>query len=179
MLRTSALAPPGDVAAAAIGSRPSARDKRLTLAAATLGSFVALLDSTVVGVALPAISADLGGGLESQQWIVNAYLLMLGSLILIGGSLGDVFGERRIFCLGAAGFGVCSAACALATSVGMLVAARALQGFFGALLTPASLALIVATSRPTSGGRRSGPGRHTAGSPRSSGRWPADGWSTS
>jgi EmrB/QacA subfamily drug resistance transporter len=148
MLRTSALAPPGDVAAAAIGSRPSARDKRLTLAAATLGSFVALLDSTVVGVALPAISADLGGGLESQQWIVNAYLLMLGSLILIGGSLGDVFGERRIFCLGAAGFGVCSAACALATSVGMLVAARALQGFFGALLTPASLALIVATFPP-------------------------------
>src|SRR5918993_5487632 len=70
-------------------------DKRLTLAAATLGTFVALLDSTAVGVALPAISAELGGGLESQQWIVNAYLLTLGSLILIGGSLGDIFGERR------------------------------------------------------------------------------------
>jgi MFS family permease len=94
---------------AAAGPGLSSRDKRLTLAAATLGSFVALLDSTVVSIALPAISGDLGGGLESQQWIVNAYLLMLGSLILIGGSLGDVFGERRLFVLGAAGFGVVSA----------------------------------------------------------------------
>src|SRR3954464_5540754 len=95
----------------------SPRDKRLTLAAATLGSFVVLLDSTVVGIALPAIRGDLGGGLESQQWIVNAYLLTLGSLILIGGSLGDVFGERRLYVLGAAGFGVVSAGCALAPSV--------------------------------------------------------------
>ena len=120
------------------------RDKHLTLAAATLGSFVVLLDSTVVSIALPAIQSDLGGGLETQQWIVNAYLLMLGSLILIGGSLGDVFGERRLFIVGAAGFGFVSAACAFAPSNGALIGARALQGVFGALLTPASLALIVA-----------------------------------
>lgn len=120
------------------------RDKHLTLAAATLGSFVVLLDSTVVGLALPAIRGDLGGGLETQQWIVNAYLLMLGSLILIGGSLGDVFGEWRLFALGTAGFGVVSVGCALVPSIGVLIAARALQGVFGALLTPASLALIVA-----------------------------------
>jgi EmrB/QacA subfamily drug resistance transporter len=122
----------------------SLRDKRLTLAAATIGSFVTLLDSTIVNIALPTIRSDLGGDLESQQWVVNAYLLTLGSLILIGGSLSDVFGARRLFVLGAAGFGVVSAGCALAPSLGALIAARALQGVFGALLTPASLALIVA-----------------------------------
>jgi EmrB/QacA subfamily drug resistance transporter len=109
-----------------------------------MGSFVALLDSTVVNVALPAIRGDLGGGLAGQQWIVNAYLLLLGSLILIGGSLGDVYGEKRIFTIGVAGFGVASALCAAAPSIEFLVGARALQGLFGALLTPASLAIIVA-----------------------------------
>jgi EmrB/QacA subfamily drug resistance transporter len=123
----------------------SARDKQLTLVAATLGSFIALLDGTVVNVALPAIREDLGGGLAGQQWVVNAYLLMLGSLILIGGSLGDVYGERRIFLLGMTGFGLASVLCAAAPSVGVLVGSRALQGVFGALMTPASLAIIVAT----------------------------------
>ena len=123
----------------------SDRDKQLTLVAATLGSFIALLDSTALNVALPAIREDLGGGLAGQQWVVNAYLLMLGSLILIGGSLGDIFGERRIFILGIAAFGVTSIGCAVASSIEMLVCARALQGVAGALLTPASLAIIVAT----------------------------------
>jgi len=121
------------------------RVKRLTLVAAIMGSFVALLDSTVVNVALPAIRDDLGGGLSGQQWVVNAYLLFLGSLILIGGSLGDVFGEKRIFVIGIAGFGAVSAVCAIAPSIEVLVAGRALQGVFGALLTPASLAIIIAT----------------------------------
>jgi EmrB/QacA subfamily drug resistance transporter len=103
-----------------------------------------LLDGTVVNVALPAIREDLGGGLAGQQWVVNAYLLFLGSLILIGGSLGDVYGEKRVFLLGLAGFGATSALCAAAPSIGVLVGARALQGLFGALLTPASLAIIVA-----------------------------------
>ena len=134
----------------------SVRDQRFTLAAATLGSFVALLESTVVGVALPAIGADLGGGLESQQWIVNAYLLALGSLILIGGSLGDVFGERRVFLVGAAGFGVASVACALAPTVDTLIAARGLKGVFGALLTPASLAVIIAAFEPDERGKAIG-----------------------
>ena len=71
-----------------------------------MGSFVAALDATVVNVALPAIQSDLGGGLAGQQWVSNAYLLTLGSLILVGGSLGDLYGERRIFTLGVAGFGV-------------------------------------------------------------------------
>src|SRR3954454_3451208 len=99
-----------------------------------MGSFVAGLDATVVNVALPAIKRDLGGGLAGQQWIANAYLLTLGSLILVGGSLGDLFGERRIFSLGVAGFGAASVLCAAASSVTFLVLARALQGVFGALL---------------------------------------------
>ena len=104
-----------------------------------------MLDGTVVSVALPTIQRDLGGGLAGQQWITNAYLLTLGSLILIGGSLGDIFGERRIFTIGVAGFGAASLLCALAPSIGVLIAARALQGVAGALLTPSSLAVIVAT----------------------------------
>jgi EmrB/QacA subfamily drug resistance transporter len=121
------------------------RRKRLALLAAILGSFVAGLDATAVNVALPAIEKDLGGGLAGQQWVSNAYLLTLGSLILVGGSLGDLYGERRIFTLGVAGFGVVSVICALAPSIEVLVAGRALQGVFGALLMPSSLAVIVAT----------------------------------
>jgi EmrB/QacA subfamily drug resistance transporter len=113
-----------------------------------MGSFVALLDSTAVNVALPAIERDLGGGLAGQQWVVNAYLLVLGSLILVGGRLGDVFGERRVFSLGVAGFGAMSLVCALAPSIEVLVAGRALQGAFGAMLTPAALAVIVSTFAP-------------------------------
>lgn len=117
--------------------------KRLALVAAIMGSFVAGLDATAVNVALPAIRADLGGGLAGQQWVSNAYLLALGSLILIGGSLGDVFGERRIFSIGVAGFGLVSVLCAIAPSIEVLIACRALQGAFGALLTPSALAVIV------------------------------------
>jgi EmrB/QacA subfamily drug resistance transporter len=124
------------------------RVKRLSLLAAILGSFVAGLDATVVNVALPAIEKDLGGGLAGQQWVSNAYLLTLGSLILVGGSLGDLYGERRIFTLGVLGFGVTSVICAIAPSVGVLVAGRALQGVFGALLTPSGLAVIVAAFPP-------------------------------
>jgi EmrB/QacA subfamily drug resistance transporter len=126
----------------------SDRRKRLTLLAAILGTFVAGLDATVVNVALPAIERDLGGGLAGQQWVSNAYMLTLGSLILVGGSLGDLFGERRIFTLGVAGFGVVSIACAIAPSIEVLVAARALQGVFGALLTPSALAIIIAGFPP-------------------------------
>ena len=128
------------------------RRKRLTLMAAILGSFVAGLDATVVNVALPAIRADLGGGLAGQQWVANAYLLTLGSLILVAGSLGDLFGERRIFSLGVGGFGAVSVLCALAPSIEVLVAGRALQGVFGALLTPSGLAVIVAAFPPAERG---------------------------
>jgi EmrB/QacA subfamily drug resistance transporter len=126
-------------------ARSEATVKRLTLLACILGSGIALLDGTVVNVALPTIQRALGGGLAAQQWVANAYLLTLGSLILIGGSLGDLFGERRVFALGVSGFGVTSLAAALAPSVGALVAARAAQGIAGALLVPSSLAVIVNT----------------------------------
>ena len=90
-----------------------------------------LLDGTVVNVALPTIQRSLGGGLAAQQWVVNGYLLTLGSLILLGGSLGDIYGERRVFAIGVVGFGVASLACALAPTIGLLVVARALQGCAG------------------------------------------------
>ena len=93
---------------------------------------------------MPAIEQDLGGGLQAQQWVANAYLLTLGSLILIGGSLGDIYGERRVFSVGAAAFGLCSVACALAPTTEMLIVARGLQGAAGALLVPSSLAIIIA-----------------------------------
>jgi EmrB/QacA subfamily drug resistance transporter len=99
----------------------------------------------VVSVALPSIQRSLGGGLAGQQWVTNAYLLTLGSFILLGGSLGDIFGERRVFALGVGGFGVTSLLCAIAPSIGALIAFRALQGVAGALLTPSSLAVIIAT----------------------------------
>jgi EmrB/QacA subfamily drug resistance transporter len=131
--------------AAQAGAAANAASKRLTLIACILGSGIVLLDGTVVNVALPTIQRALGGGLALQQWVANAYLLTLGSLILVGGSLGDVFGERRVFALGVGGFGVASLACALAPDVGVLVAMRALQGVAGALLVPSSLAVIVNT----------------------------------
>jgi EmrB/QacA subfamily drug resistance transporter len=94
-------------------------------------------------VALPVIRSSLHGALSDQQWIVEAYLLTLSSLILVGGSLGDLFGRRRVFSIGLAGFGVCSLACAVAPSNGVLIAARGAQGVAGALLVPSTLALIM------------------------------------
>jgi EmrB/QacA subfamily drug resistance transporter len=132
------------------------RDKRLVLIAAIMGTAVVSIDSTVVNVALPAIRSDLGGGLAGQQWISNSYLLTLSSLILVAGSLGDLFGERRVFAIGVAGFGVASVICALAPTIELLVAARALQGVFGALLTPAGLAVIAAKFPPEERGRAVG-----------------------
>lgn len=120
------------------------RRQQTTLAAAILGSGIATVDGTVVNVALPAIERDLGGGLRAQEWVANAYLLALGSLMLIGGSLGDIHGARRVFALGAGTFGLFSVACALAPTTETLIAARGLQGAAGALLVPSSLAVIVA-----------------------------------
>ena len=120
------------------------RTKRLTIVACILGTSVVFLDGTVVNVALPAIRADLAGGLAAQQWVVEAYLLTLGSLLLVGGSLGDLFGRKRVFSIGLAGFGVTSVLCAIAPSVEVLIAMRALQAIAGALLVPSSLAVITA-----------------------------------
>src|SRR5439155_5518446 len=127
---------------------PVSHGQRLTLVAAIVGSGVAAIDGSIVNVALPAIERDLGGGLPAQQWVSNAYLLALGSLILVGGSLGDIYGERRIFALGVAAFGLLSLLCAAAPTIDVLIAARALQGAAGAPVTPSSLAIIVAAFTP-------------------------------
>src|SRR5438132_8985659 len=127
------------------GAPPAVWIGRWTIVASILGSSMAFIDGSVVNVALPAIRRDLGGGLVLQQWVVDAYLLTLGSLILVGGSLGDLFGERRIFGIGVAVFGVTSVLCAAAPDGNTLIVARGLPGIAGALLTPASLAVIVAT----------------------------------
>jgi EmrB/QacA subfamily drug resistance transporter len=128
------------------------KQQRLVLVVSILASFVAFLDSAIVNVALPAIQRELGGGLSAQQWIVDAYMLTLGSLILIAGSLSDLLGRKKILSLGLWGFAVASLLCALAPSSGLLIVFRALQGIAGALLVPSSLALIIATfSGPAQG----------------------------
>jgi EmrB/QacA subfamily drug resistance transporter len=132
------------------------RSQRLTLVATILGSTVVFLDSTVVNVALPAISEGLGAGLSGQQWVVEAYMLTLVSLLLVGGSLGDQFGRKRMFVFGLIGFGVTSALCAISPSVEFLVAARALQGITGALLVPGSLAIVAATFEGAARGKAVG-----------------------
>jgi len=121
------------------------RSQRLTLIATILGSTVVFLDSTVVNVALPAIGEDLDAGLSGQQWVVEAYMLTMVSLLLVGGSLGDQFGRRRMFVVGLIAFGATSVLCAIAPNVEFLVGARALQGIAGALLVPGSLAIVAAT----------------------------------
>jgi EmrB/QacA subfamily drug resistance transporter len=129
---------------------------RWTLVASILGSSMAFVDGSVVNVALPSIQADLGGGLATQQWVVSAYLLTLGSLILVGGSLGDIFGETRVFAIGVAAFAVASLLCAIAPTAPTLIIFRAVQGMAGAILTPASLAMITTTFSGTARGNAIG-----------------------
>jgi len=132
------------------------RRQLLTLVATILGSTVVFLDSTVVNVALPSIGDDLDAGLAVQQWVVEAYMLTMVALLLVGGSLGDQFGRRRMFVSGLLAFGATSALCALAPSSGFLIAARALQGVAGALLVPGSLAIVAATFEGAARGRAVG-----------------------
>ncbi|MET0782788.1 MAG: MFS transporter [Leifsonia flava] len=119
--------------------------QRLVLWVAVLASFVSFLDGSIVNVALPSIAADLGGSIETQQWVIDAYLLTLGSFILLAGSLSDAFGRIRILRLGLVIFGIASVACALAPTAIVLIGSRAVQGVGAALLVPSSLALITAT----------------------------------
>jgi Arabinose efflux permease len=121
--------------------------QRLVLAIAILASFVAFLDGSVVNVALPAISRDLGGALTTQQWVVDAYLITLGSLILVAGSLSDVYGRIAVLRWGLIGFGATSILCAIAPTAEFLVVSRGVQGIAGALLVPSSLALIMSNFR--------------------------------
>src|SRR3954463_9574381 len=143
---------PGSAAALAFDSTAG----HWVLAVAVLGSGIAFLDATVVNVALPDIGRDLHASTSALQWILNGYLLTLASLILLGGSLGDRYGRRRIFVLGAGLFTVASLLCAIAPSAELLVVARLVQGIGGALLTPGSLAMIEAGFRPADRARAIG-----------------------
>ncbi len=135
---------------------------RWIIAATVLGSSMAMLDATAVNVALPTIGKELNTSLAGLQWVVTAYTLTLAGLILLGGALGDRFGRRRVFLIGVTWFALSSALCGLAPNIGVLIAARALQGIGGALLTPGSLAIIQSTfaadDRPRAIGAWSGLG---------------------
>jgi EmrB/QacA subfamily drug resistance transporter len=132
------------------------RDQRLVLTIAILASFVSFLDGTVVTVALPAIQDDLGGGLITQQWVVDAYLITLGALILVAGAVSDAIGRLLVMRIGLVAFGVTSIAIAAAPTAEFLIVARALQGVAGALLVPSSLALITANFRDAAQARAIG-----------------------
>ncbi len=121
------------------------RAQRLVLVVAILASFVSFLDGSVITVALPAITREFGGGVSTQQWVVDAYLITLGSLILLAGSLSDLFGRIVILRAGLIGFGVASLICTVAPDATVLILARGLQGVAGALLVPSSLALIISS----------------------------------
>lgn len=139
---------PSSPKAADNGLRLSTPQGRWVLTASVLGSAVVSLDATVVNVALPTIGRDFDARVSGLQWTVNSYSLTLAAFILLGGSLGDRFGRRRVFIIGVAWFGVASLLCGLAPNLNMLILARALQGIGGALLTPGSLAMISASFHP-------------------------------
>ena len=132
------------------------KQQRLVLWISILASFVAFLDGSVINVALPAITAEFNSGLSVQQWVVDAYLITLGSLILVAGSLSDLFGRKRILELGLIGFAITSILCAVAPTSEFLIVSRGLQGIAGALLVPSSLALIISTFKGQAQGKAIG-----------------------
>ena len=136
------------VAGAAPGLTYKSGAGRWVLAATVLGSGIAALDATVVGIALPAIGKEFHAQVASMQWVVDGYTLTLAGLLLLGGSLGDTYGRRKVFVIGTIWFALASLACGLAPDTGVLIAARALQGAGGALLTPGSLAILQASFTP-------------------------------
>jgi len=129
---------------------------RWVLLGTVLGSAIASIDATVVGIALPAIGRDFDTGLATLQWVVTAYTLTLAGLLLLAGALGDRYGRRRVFVIGVVWFALASALCGFAPDASTLIAARALQGVGAALLTPGSLAIIEASFRPSDRGRAIG-----------------------
>ncbi|MGH2784253.1 MAG: MFS transporter, partial [Actinomycetota bacterium] len=124
------------------------REKILVLLTMCFALFMAMLDNTVVNIALPTLSSDLNAGVSGLQWIVDGYVLAFASLLLTGGILGDRYGRKRMFLLGLAGFTLASLGCGLANSTGMLVAFRALQGVGAALLMPGTLSILTVTFPP-------------------------------
>jgi EmrB/QacA subfamily drug resistance transporter len=147
MTRTADIETIGD-AGSASAQDPAARRRWIALAVLAVAQFMVFLDETVVNVALPSIKADLGFSQSSLPWVVNAYILMFGGLLLLGGRIADLFGRRRVFLIGTAIFGLASLADGLAGSEGMLLGARAVQGIGAALATPAALSLVTALFPP-------------------------------
>jgi MFS family permease len=141
-----------DAPAVAFSSGPG----RWVLAITVLGSGLAVLDATVVNIALPAIGRDFHTGVAALQWVMNGYALALAALLLIGGSLGDRFGRRKVYLIGIVWFALASAACGFATSAVILIITRVLQGAGAALLTPGSLAILEASFVPEDRGRAIG-----------------------
>jgi EmrB/QacA subfamily drug resistance transporter len=139
-----------------VGVKFNSAQGRWIIIATVLGSGIAFLDSTVVNVALPAIADDFSAEISGLQWVIESYLLTLGSLILTGGSLGDLYGRKRIFVYGLILFTVTSVLCGIAPDEGFLIASRALQGVGAALLVPGSLAIIQSTFAPSDRGRAIG-----------------------
>ena len=146
------------VTPAAGDQRPAASDHRwLILVIVAIAQLMVVLDATVVNIALPSAQHALGFPNSDRQWVVTAYALAFGSLLLVGGRLGDMFSRKRVFITGLVGFALASALGGAATSFGMLVAARTLQGAFGAILAPAALGTLVSTFRdPRERGRAFG-----------------------
>jgi len=142
------LVPGGTLADVTAGLRYATPAGRWVLAATVLGSGVAALDSTVVGIALPAIGRDFHASVAGMQWVIDGYTLPLAGLLLLGGALGDVYGRRKVFVIGTIWFAIASLACGLAPSAGFLIAARAVQGAGAALLIPGSLAILQASFDP-------------------------------
>ncbi|WP_429456105.1 DHA2 family efflux MFS transporter permease subunit [Paraburkholderia sp. JPY465] len=157
------------------------RRKRLALAATIAGSSMAFIDGSVVNVALPSIQSELGASVAAMQWVVNAYLLFLGSLVLVGGSMGDKLGRRTVFIAGVGLFTLASAACGFAPNASALVAARAVQGIGASLLVPSSLAIIGAVFDDAARGRAigtwAGVGASTSAVGPVAGGWLVDAWS--
>ena len=145
----SPVASPGPRPARATGDRaPAPADRRwLVLVVVAVAQLMVVLDSTIVNIALPSAQRALGFPNSDRQWVVTAYALAFGSLLLVGGRLGDMFSRKWVFITGLAGFALASALGGAATSFGMLVAARALQGAFGAILAPSALGTLVSTFR--------------------------------
>ncbi|MEX3810834.1 DHA2 family efflux MFS transporter permease subunit [Paraburkholderia sp. BR13439] len=157
------------------------RRKRLALAATIAGSSMAFIDGSVVNVALPSIQSELGASVAAMQWVVNAYLLFLGSLVLVGGSMGDKLGRRTVFIAGVGLFTLASVACGFAPNASALVAARAVQGIGASLLVPSSLAIIGAVFDDAARGRAigtwAGVGAITSAAGPVAGGWLVDAWS--
>src|ERR671936_787361 len=146
MVRTDTQTP--ETAGTTRAQDPADRRRWIALAVLAVAQFMVFLDETVVNVALPSIKVDLGFSQSSLAWVVNAYILMFGGLLLLGGRLADLFGRRRVFLIGTAVFGVASLVDGLAGSEAMLLGARAVQGIGAALATPAAVSLVTALFPP-------------------------------